>query len=267
MLNTGLFAQVYRWLSKRRVEPIVSSRPPLRQLMTVHSLRMRLDPSEAIQSAMAAGAYEPEQTAWARECLLPGDRFVDVGASFGWYTALASTIVGPKGSVFAFEPSPLASSVIDNTIAENQLKNVMLVRAAVGTTSGHEHIYMPVNDAVHSPSAFPSDASFVPLQVPLISLDRYEPLSDGRMIKLIKIDVEGYEPNVIRGMRELARKGVVKNIFLEFNSGWLKRNATTPDELLRLVTSYGFRGFCCKLSGVGGIADPGWERRPMRRGW
>ena len=90
---------------------------------------MRLDTGEAIQGAMAAGAYEPEQTAWARECLLAGDRFVDIGASFGWYTALASTIVGPMGRVFAFEPSPIASDVIANTIAENQLENVTLVRA------------------------------------------------------------------------------------------------------------------------------------------
>lgn len=55
---------------------------------------------------MAAGAYEPEQTAWARECLLGGDRFVDIGASFGWYTALAYTIVGPMGRVFAFDQVP-----------------------------------------------------------------------------------------------------------------------------------------------------------------
>ena len=202
---------------------------------------MRLDTSEAIQGAMAAGAYEPEQTAWARECLLAGDRFVDIGASFGWYTALASTIVGPMGRVFAFEPSPIAWDVIANTIAENQLENVTLVRAAVGTASGHEYIHMPVNDAVHSPSAFASDPDFVPLQVPMISLDSYAPLADGRRIKLIKIDVEGYEPNVLQGMRELVRNGAVQNIFLEFNSGWLKRNATTPEELFRLVTSFGFQ--------------------------
>lgn len=158
---------------------------------------MRLDTGETIQGAMAAGAYEPEQTAWARECLLPGDRFVDIGASFGWYTALASTIVGPTGSVFAFEPSPVASDVIGNTIAANQLENVTLVRAAVGKAAGHEYIHMPVNGAVHSPSVFSPGPDFVPLQVPMISLDSYAPLADGRRIKLIKIDVEGYEPNVM----------------------------------------------------------------------
>ena len=202
---------------------------------------MRLDVTEGIQNAMAAGIYEPEQTAWARECLMPGDRFVDIGANFGWYTALASTIVGSRGSVFAFEPSPVAAKVITDMIAENRLSHVVLVRSAVGEASGLVHIHMPVGDVVHSPSAFVSDPNFTPLEVPLIALDQYEPLWDGSTIKLMKIDVEGYEPNVLRGMAGLARQGLVENLFLEFNSGWLKRNATTPAALFDQVSSYGFQ--------------------------
>jgi FkbM family methyltransferase len=189
---------------------------------------------------MAKGVYEPEQTAWALECLSAGDRFVDLGANFGWYTALASNVVGPSGHVFAFEPSPVAADVIANAIAENGLKNVTLVRSAVGDTVGRTKLYMPVNLHVHSPSAFFSDPDFVPLEVPLIPLDRYEPLADGHRIKLIKIDVEGSEPDIMRGMRQLVQRGLVENIFCEFNSGWLKHNAMTPSTLLDLITSYGF---------------------------
>jgi len=202
---------------------------------------MSLDPSEAIQSGMADGSYEPIQTAWARECLSDGARFVDVGANFGWYTMLAATIVGPQGHVFAFEPSPVAASVMADAIAENELKNVTLVSAAVGDAVGHETIYMPVGYSVHSPSVFESGQDFTPLQVPLITLDSYAPLADGRPIDLMKVDVEGYEPNALRGMRGLAEKGMIKNLFCEFNSGWLKRNATTPAQLFDQIVSYGFR--------------------------
>ncbi|MEA5442683.1 FkbM family methyltransferase [Cyanobium gracile] len=207
---------------------------------TVHSLRMRLDTREVIQSSMADGSYEPTQTAWARECLSEGDRFVDIGANFGWYTMLASTLVGQKGSVFAFEPSPVAAGIIAEAIEENALKNVTLVRAAVGDAVGHEQIYMPVNYSIHSPSVFQSGKDFTPLKVPLVKLDSYAPLADGIPIKLLKIDIEGYEPNALRGMRELAERGMIKNLFCEFNSGWLKRNATTPAQLLEQILSYGF---------------------------
>ena len=57
---------------------------------------MKLDPSEGIQNAMIRHAYEPEQTEWLKETLRPGDVFVDVGANFGYFTGLASTIVGTK---------------------------------------------------------------------------------------------------------------------------------------------------------------------------
>jgi FkbM family methyltransferase len=239
-MNSGVRREllgIYKRLSRVKRQLVAFASTPT---VEVHSLVMRLDVSEEIQSLMAKGIYEPEQTAWARECLSMGDRFVDLGANFGWYTALASAAVGPSGDIFAFEPSPVAANVIANTIAENHLKNVTLVRAAVGDSVGQTQIYMPGNDGFHSPSTFFSDPKFVSLQVPLVALDRYEPLADGHEIKLIKIDVEGSEPNALRGMHLLVKRGLVKNIFCEFNSGWLKRNAMTPSQLLDLFTSYGF---------------------------
>lgn len=220
--------------------PRRTAESPSPSLQKVHSVRMRLDTREVIQSSMADGSYEPTQTAWARECLSEGDRFVDVGANFGWYTMLASTLVGQNGSVFAFEPSPVAASIIAEAIEENGLNNVTLVRAAVGDAIGHEQIYMPVNYSIHSPSVFQSGTEFTPLKVPLIKLDSYAPLADGKPIKLLKIDIEGYEPNALRGMRGLAEQGMIRNLFCEFNSGWLKRNATTPAQLLEQILSYGF---------------------------
>ena len=201
---------------------------------------MRLDLSEAIQREIANGSYEPEQTGWVLECLAPGDRFVDIGANFGWYTALVSTLHNRSLDVFAFEPSSVAAQVIATTIDENHLHNVTLVRSAVGDCVGEISLYMPMNESLHSPSVFFSDPNFVPLQVPLISLDSYALLADGRPINLIKIDVEGSEPNVIRGMSNLCRRGMVKNIICEFNSGWLRRNSWTPAQLLELITSLGF---------------------------
>ena len=239
MFGTTFLASIYQKLFQEQ-PPTTNSAPTLPPV-NVHSLSMRLDMGEGIQNAMANGSYELEQTAWAIECLSAGDRFVDVGASFGYYTGLASTIVGRYGQVFAFEPSPVASKVIETTIAENRLTNVRLIRAAVGNTDGYQSLFMPVNSPVHSPSFFFSDPAFIPTRVPMMSLDRHAALNDGRAIKLIKIDVEGFEPNVIMGMHGLIRKGLVKNIFCEFNSGWLKRNnAITPSELLSLITSHGF---------------------------
>jgi FkbM family methyltransferase len=175
--------------------------------------------------------------------LKPGSRFVDIGASFGHYTSLASRIVGPAGEVFAFEPSPIPSASIERFIATNAIKNIELVRAAVGESQGEIVIYLPGNDAVvHSPSAFASDPTFTELKVDMISLDTFAPLNDGQPIDLMKIDVEGFEPNVVAGMKQMARSGTIRNVMCEFNTGWLRRNhGASADSLFESISDLGFR--------------------------
>lgn len=208
----------------------------------LHGLSRHLNPNEAIQAAMAAGNYEPEQTKWVIETLRPGSRFVDVGANFGHYSGLASSIVGPEGRVFAFEPSPIGVDSLNEMITENRITNIELCPAAVGECAGEIEIHLPPpEEIVHSPSAFATEPSFTPHRVPMIALDSYLPLNDGVVIDLIKVDVEGYEPNVIAGMKSLIRRGLVRNIACEFNSGWLRHNnSMTPAGLLQIILELGF---------------------------
>jgi FkbM family methyltransferase len=201
---------------------------------------MRLDLREAIQRSMFLGTYEPEQTSWFRSCLRPGDIAVDVGASFGYYTTLSSLLVGPTGRVFAFEPSPIASQVIENAVTESGLTNVVLTRAALGRQASKVSLFLPNTPGLHSPSILPSDADFVPVDVPVIRLDQFSPLAAYPRIRLLKMDVEGYEPDVLAGMTGLIDAGRVENIMCEFNSGWLRRNSTTPAALLEEFLKHGF---------------------------
>jgi FkbM family methyltransferase len=207
----------------------------------VNRAGMRLDLREGIQQAMFLDAYEPAQTLWFKQCLAPGDIAVDVGASFGYYTTLASSIVGRAGKVFAFEPSPAASKVIEEAIADSRIQNVELVKAAVGEREGDVSLYLPTTRMLHSPSILRSDPAYAPIRIPVIALDRFEPLRNVPCIKLVKIDVEGYEPNVLDGMAGLIEARRVENIICEFNSGWLRRNATTSKQLLKRFMDFGYR--------------------------
>ena len=70
---------------------------------------------------------------------------------------------------------------------------------------------------MHSPSIFGNKKRDHPFQVPVVTLDEFPPFEALPSIQLIKIDVEGYEPNVFDGMTKLLKAGRVKNIFCEFN--------------------------------------------------
>ena len=208
----------------------------------VNGFTRHLNLGEAIQSSMAAGKYEPRQTAWVKATLRTGGRFVDVGANFGYYASLASQIVGPNGRVFAFEPSPIAQASLKDMISENRITNIDLCCAAVGNCEGEVDIFLPSDEQLHSPSIFPCDDSFTSHRVPMVALDSYKPLNDGHPIDLIKIDVEGFEPNVIEGMRSLIGRRLVRNMTCEFNSGWLRRNnGMTPAQLLKTILDLGFK--------------------------
>jgi len=202
---------------------------------------VRLDLCETIQREMFLGVYEPTQTAWFKQCLRPGDVFIDVGASFGYYTTLGASLVGPTGKVFAFEPSPIASQVVEQMIEDTAHQNVILTKAAVGRKTGNASLFLPTTRHLHSPSILQSDPDFVPVPVPMVALDHFTPLKNVPKIKLVKIDVEGYEPDVLSGMERLIKEKRIENIICEFNSGWLKRNSMTPNQLHDSFTNLGYQ--------------------------
>ena len=207
----------------------------------VNNAIMRLDLCELIQRMMFLGRYEPDQTQWFKECITVGDTLIDVGASFGYYTTLGSQLVGEEGRVFAFEPSPVANKTIALAIRDSSIDNVALVNAAVGKEISEVQLFLPNTSYLHSPSILYSDEAFESITVPVVTLDTFKPLSKIDCIKLIKIDVEGFEPDVIKGMENLLTQGRVENIICELNSGWLRRNSTTyPEQLNEYIQSLGF---------------------------
>jgi FkbM family methyltransferase len=218
------------------------------ELANVNSYKMLLDLSEPIQWQMYRGTYEPVQTNWFNSLIKPDDLVIDIGASFGYFTSLASKL---NAKVIAFEPSLRACSTIYRTIQFNKIKNIELYQYAIGESKGLIEIQIPPNYfESHSPSIIKTpwqNDDWKSTLVPIISLDEFckslisIESKENKKISLIKIDVEGFEPQVIRGLSALAKNNLIKNIICEFNSGWLERNGSSHQELFELILSYGFK--------------------------
>ncbi|OYW44578.1 MAG: hypothetical protein B7Z08_06380 [Sphingomonadales bacterium 32-68-7] len=206
-----------------------------RQDAELFGMPTTLDLSEGIQRTMFVGAYEPAQTRWFRECVGAGDTVVDVGASFGHYSALAASLAGPMGRVFAFEPSPLPAASLEG------MPGVELIRAALGSEPGFADLLLPGEGAtLHTPSMFPSDPGFTPHRVEVMTLDQFAQDNGIDHIRMVKIDVEGFEPDVLAGMSRLIAERRIENVVCELNSGWLAKNGTTPEELRQTFLDLGF---------------------------
>lgn len=139
------------------------------------------------------GVWEPNLTAFIGARLAPGHVFVDVGANLGWFSILAGDLVGREGEVVAIEASPLLCDGLQRNVEANQATNVRIVNAAAGFEPGMVDIeYGPAEQTGLTRVSQGSTVRADTLQA-LVGTE------DLRRARLVKIDVEGAEFDVIRG--------------------------------------------------------------------
>jgi FkbM family methyltransferase len=137
--------------------------------------------------------------------LFPEEDFfvADVGAYCGWYTFIASKLVGPKGHVYSFEPEPTNFLRLSKVILYSDLRNVSPFMIALGDNDGFENLHISDSPSMHSITL---ERSKRIIKVPSRQLDSLVKAGDVSKLDLIKIDVEGAELKVLRGCRAVIEK-------------------------------------------------------------
>lgn len=228
----------YNFRGKARLLHSLCSREGERNT-EVFGYQMKLELGDYIQRSIYLGTFEPSESAQVRKYLKPGMTFVDVGANVGYYTLLAASLVGPRGRVLAFEPSPYAFDRLVETITRNNLSQVCAVQSGLSDGLGEGRLFLPDALGNHSPSMVPNGGGR-PINVRVRRLDDWLAEHEVDRVDLMKIDVEGFEPNVIKGAAKYIQRGRVRAILCEFNKYWLELNGSSPSQLYDLLTSSGF---------------------------
>lgn len=169
---------------------------------------VRLDRDGSFANLFYAQYRDPTLVPILEATLTPGSVLYDVGANVGIYSLWGSRLVGSAGRVFAFEPVPATASWLDEVLAHNDIDNVETVRAAVTSEPGEvELVSVPHASGlshVAGTDRRPLPRSGEPVTAPAITVDGFV-AAGARPPALVKIDVEGHEPDVIAGMREVLR--------------------------------------------------------------
>jgi FkbM family methyltransferase len=164
------------------------------------------------------GDYDRKLTWLCRKLVRPGDITFDIGANLGLVTLTLARAVGPSGQVHAFEPNPVLQELIQQSIDKNSASNVTLHRMALGSTDDELTLFVPSNNSgqgsfkYHSNS--PHSRTYRCMVKQLSHVVRQ--LQIGR-IRLIKIDVEGFESDVLLGGADVLRDVRPDAIILETN--------------------------------------------------
>ncbi len=120
----------------------------------------------------------------------------DVGAQFGWYTLLSSSLVGPTGTVVAFEPLPTVVSYLRRNVEINNCTNVHIIEAAVSDIDGVAQFFVTENNSLGSLSSIYGPTTVTVKTVTIDSL-----VGDKRVLPpdVIKMDIERGELAALRG--------------------------------------------------------------------
>jgi len=139
------------------------------------------------------GTYEKELTNAFTNVAKDGYIIYDIGAHMGWYTLIASRLVGPSGKVFAFEPHPYNLRILNKHLEINNISNCIVIPAAVSDRSGKARFKLGTGTGTGHLSDFGE------IEVETVCID--DLVSQGVLLppNIIKIDVEGSEIKVLNG--------------------------------------------------------------------
>ena len=153
----------------------------------------------------------------------PEDTVIDVGGNLGFFVLILNELIGDNGKIYSFEPSGLLKNKLTATIQNNNLKNVTIVNQGLGESEGSTTLhYNPKQSGLTSiVSDFKNNS--LSEEIKITTLDKFAENISGR-VSFIKIDTEGYEPQVLKGAKELIKRDK-PTIYVELGGDYQESSA------------------------------------------
>jgi FkbM family methyltransferase len=203
--------------------------------------------------------FEVGEQRLMRRLLQPGMCVLDIGAHHGFYSLLASRLVGPQGRVVAFEPSPREREHLRRHLWLNRCENVDVEPVALGAARSRATLHvMPAflsgcNTLRMEPGGDPAEV----LEVEVLPLDEYLERHAISRVDFMKMDVEGAELHVLRGASALLRDAHRPTILAEVEESRCAPWGHTGREVIELLAERGYRWFGVDARGALRAVPPG----------
>lgn len=185
------------------------------------------------------GACEPELVHLMRRVIRPGDFVIDGGANIGFFTLVASRLVGEEGHVEAFEPATVNFKKLRKNLDLNRVENVTAVNRALWSDDTEQMLYLAQDTGLCS--LMPFESAITSLPVRGLTLDGWC-LNYEHSPRLIKLDLEGAEEHALIGARALLEEGV-DFVVCELNMRALHNFGSSQANLRKYMKAKGYEMF------------------------
>jgi FkbM family methyltransferase len=193
-----------------------------------------------------ANAFERVQRSVLDRLITSGQTIIDVGANFGFYTCLLAKRVGPRGRVIAFEPTPKTFDVLREHVILNRLEHVVdCHNQAMADQPGNRELYIYEDDrdvynSLGAVSGFAAQRPVGKMTVPTVTLDQVLEEAPHDRGCFIKIDVEGFQHQVLLGGQRSLRQRRNVSLMVEMHEATSLQCGSSARETLELMTDCGF---------------------------
>lgn len=223
---------VYRWILR---PPFLEARIP------EFDLRLQVHTNDVIgRHLYKYRSYEPE----VGRCLSnhvrfePGDVVLDVGANIGWYSLIIERMAKIPLDILAFEPDPDNFALLTENIRRNGCHRVTPIQAAAGPEPAQQLLYRYAKGNAGRHSLLPIHAgNAVGINTVRIDDVWHQKALGNRVLRLIKIDVEGYELRALQGAGDLLAR--CQWLLAEYSPGFMRRGGMEPADLVDLLEGHG----------------------------
>jgi len=165
--------------------------------------------------------------------------FLDIGANVGYYTALAIARMGGSGKIISVEPDRENFKYLQRTVTANGGGNVTCIQKAAADRSGFLTLYVSSENRRDN-RLYAHELSDASYRVEVTTIDTILSDHDVAAVDLIKMDVQGFEGQVLDGMRETIRRSKGLVMLMEFWPHGLAGAGTEPTRILDDLESAGF---------------------------
>jgi FkbM family methyltransferase len=174
---------------------------------------------------------------FVKNIIQPNMVVVDVGAHIGIYSLLLAKLVGEKGKVYSFEPTPKTFDFLNLNIEINSYQDRIIAKS-LAITDLKSTMSLSITKQSGLNSLFSYSSEDLKVEVSTVSLD--EELQKLLKIDFLKIDAEGAEPLIWKGMKTIIKTHLDLKIIMEFAPYHLIRGGFSPENFYQEIIEDGF---------------------------
>ena len=207
--------------------------------------KLKLYPDSVLSESIYIGRFENAELDFVSRYLKKGDVFFDIGANIGLFSVVAAGKIQSTGKVYSFEPVRSTFLRLKENIKLNNLSHVSLYNLGLSNSDGILEMVTSSEgyDAWNSFGKPTAGSNFVNEKVEILKIDSWCQQNQISLVNLAKIDVEGWECNVLKGGEKLFSSSNAPDLIVEFTEENCKNAETTCGQLYDILKDFGYQMF------------------------